>query len=110
MLSYFFLTKSFTKADEQGLKQWFAEYLKWLRTSKNGKKEGEAKNNHGTFYDVQVVTIALFCGENLIADKMLQSTFARLANQIEPDGKQPLELERTLALSYSTFKLCVKNQ
>jgi Alginate lyase len=96
---------NFTKADEQGLKEWFAAYLKWLRTSKNGKKESEAKNNHGTFYDVQIVAIALFCGENEVADKMLQTTFARLANQIEPDGKQPLELERTLAMSYSTFNL-----
>jgi hypothetical protein len=98
-------SKSWTKADEQGLKQWFTEYLKWLRTNKNGKKESEAKNNHGTFYDVQIVTIALFCGENEVADKMLQTTFGRLANQIEPDGKQPLELVRTLAMSYSTFNL-----
>lgn len=98
-------SKSFTKADEQGLKQWFAEYLGWLRTSKNGRKEAEAKNNHGTFYDVQIVAIALFCGQNDVADKMLQTSFARLANQIEPDGKQPLELERTLAMSYSTFNL-----
>jgi Alginate lyase len=98
-------SKSWTKADEQGLKQWFREYLNWLRTSKNGRKESEAKNNHGTFYDVQVVTIALFCGENDVADKMLQTAFARMASQVEPDGKQPLELERTLALSYSTFNL-----
>jgi len=98
-------SKSWTKTDEQGLKQWFREYLQWLRTSKNGKKEAQAKNNHGTFYDVQIVAIALFCGENDIADKMLQSEFARMASQVEPDGKQPLELERTLALSYSTFNL-----
>lgn len=98
-------SKSWTKADEQGLRQWFSEYLKWMLTSKNGKKESEAKNNHGTFYDVQIVAIGLFCGENDVADKMLQSTFSRLANQIEPDGKQPLELERTMAMSYSTFNL-----
>lgn len=98
-------SKSFTKADEQGLKQWFREYLNWLLTSKNGKKEGQAKNNHGTFYDVQVAALALFCSEQGIADKMFQSAFTRLANQIEPDGKQPLELDRTLALSYSTFNL-----
>jgi hypothetical protein len=98
-------SKSWTKADEQGMKKWFTDYLLWLRTSANGKKEAQAKNNHGTFYDVQIVTIALFCGENDIADKMLQSEFARMASQVEPDGKQPLELERTLALSYSTFNL-----
>jgi hypothetical protein len=47
----------------------------------------------------------LFCGEDKVADKILQSDYARLAWQIEPDGKQPLELERTLALGYSTFNL-----
>ncbi len=93
------------KPDEVAVKQWFSSYLKWMRTSKNGKSEAESKNNHGTFYDVQIVTIALFCGENSIAEKMLQSDFTRMAYQVESDGKQPLELERTLALSYSTFNL-----
>lgn len=96
---------SWTKADEQGMKQWFTSYLHWLRTSINGKKEAKAKNNHGTFYDLQIVTIASFIGDNKIAAEMLQSGFARLASQVEPDGKQPLELERTLALGYSTFNL-----
>lgn len=99
------LSKTWTAKDEQGTKQWFTDYLQWLQTSKNGKKEAQAKNNHGTFYDLQIVTIALFCGKEKIADQMLQSEFTRIANQIEPDGKQPLELERTLALSYSTFNL-----
>ena len=92
-------------SDETGMKQWFAAYLNWLRNSRNGKKEAEAKNNHGTFYDMQVLIIALFCGENEIADKKIQSEFGRIGYQIEADGKQPLELERTLALSYSIFNL-----
>jgi hypothetical protein len=54
---------------------------------------------------MQVVTIALFCGQNEVAEKKLQTEFARIDNQIEPDGKQPLELERTLALGYSIFNL-----
>ena len=99
------LSKSWTKGDEQATKLWFTQYLDWLLTSKNGKKEGQAKNNHGTFYDVQVVALALFCGKNDVAEKMIQSGFTRLASQVEPDGKQPLELDRTLAMSYSTFNL-----
>lgn len=98
-------SKSWTPADEEGIKKWFSAYLKWLVSSKNGKKEAEAKNNHGTFYDVQVAAIALFCGEKDIAGDILKNDYKRLAWQIEPDGKQPLELERTLALSYSTFNL-----
>ncbi|MEI9955599.1 MAG: alginate lyase family protein [Ferruginibacter sp.] len=98
-------SKQWKQSDEQGMKQWFSSYLHWLLNSKNGKKEAESKNNHGTFYDMQVVTIALFCGETDVADKKLQTEFARIANQIETDGKQPLELERTLALGYSIFNL-----
>ena len=98
-------SSQWTAANDIGMKKWFSAYLQWMRTSKNGKSESTSKNNHGTFYDLQIVTIALFCGETKIADNMLKSDFLRLAYQVEPDGKQPLELERTLALSYSTFNL-----
>lgn len=98
-------SKAWKATDENGTKQWFKEYLHWLVASNNGKKEAEAKNNHGTFYDMQVAVIALYCGEKSIADNILKNDFERLAWQIEPDGKQPLELVRTMALSYSTFNL-----
>lgn len=98
-------SKSWKVSDEAGTKQWFKDYLNWLLTSDHGKKERKAKNNHGTFYDMQVASIALFCDDNKVADEILQNDFLRLAWQIETDGKQPLELERTAALSYSTFNL-----
>jgi hypothetical protein len=98
-------SKSWTTADEAGMKKWFAQYLQWLTTSNNGKKESQAKNNHGTFYDAQAVAIALYCGEKDLANKILENDYKRLAWQIEPDGRQLLELERTLALGYSTFNL-----
>ena len=63
------LSKSWKAADESGMKSWFTEYVSWLQTSKSGKKEAEAKNNHGTFYDNQIITLALFCGDKDIASK-----------------------------------------
>lgn len=89
-----------------GLKQWFAEYLRWLRESGHGKDEAGEHNNHGTWYDVQVVTYALFTGERQFAREILSTVGEnRIAKHISPDGSQPHELARTLSLTYSALNL-----
>lgn len=87
------------------LKQWFTEYLEWMEISENGKNERAAKNNHGTWYTAQYAYIAVFVGRKEVAVKELHTLKNRIAWQITPDGKQPLELERTKSLSYSIFNL-----
>ena len=99
-------SKSWTASDQQGMRTWFAEFLRWMLDSKHGRDEAAAKNNHGTFYDVQVVSFALFVGNTDLAKRvLLEARKKRLAAQIEPDGRQPLELERTRAWHYSVFNL-----
>jgi alginate lyase len=100
------LAKSFPSTDRAGLEDWFSRFLQWMLESKNGRDEAAAKNNHGTFYDVQVVSFALFLSRTDLARSVVEmAKTKRIAVQIEPDGRQPLELARTKAWSYSVGNL-----
>ena len=97
---------AWTTKDKTEFKAWLETYLNWLLTSKNGRAEAGSRNNHGTFYDVQAVELALVLGKPDLAKQICEAAQQkRIAVQIAPDGKQPLELERTAALGYSHFNL-----
>ena len=93
-------------SERAAFSKWCTEYLAWLRESANGKDERSEKNNHGTLYDMQVASIALYVGDSAIArDVLINSARARVDSQIASDGSQPLELERTRPIHYSLFNL-----
>lgn len=92
--------------DRNGMTTWFQQFLHWMHSSDKGKAEDAAKNNHGTWYDLQVTDYALFVGDRQLAiDTLNRVKTRRIAVQIEPDGREPLELVRTNAFSYSIGNL-----
>lgn len=98
-------SKSWSKEDQQGMKQWFAEFLKWMETSTNGISEMNAQNNHGTWYDALRLSIAMFIENKDEAKKIIDNVKKRLDQQMDNEGKFPKEMERTIALHYNLFDL-----
>jgi len=99
-------SKSWTMADKQAMTAWVEQYYHWLTTSKIGLGESAATNNHGTWYDTQVAALALYLGKTDAArEHLLKDRENRIGKQIEPDGREPRELQRTLSFNYSLFNL-----
>lgn len=99
-------SSAWNEDDQRGLQDWFAAYLDWLITSDYGQEEAAQNNHHGTWYDVQVASLALFVGRDEVAEEIVAQSFARrLAVQIEIDGRQPMELARTRSLDYCAMNL-----
>ncbi len=99
-------SEAWTEEDQQGLQAWFAEYLDWIWTHPYGEKERSARNNHGTWYDVQAASYALFTDRPEIAREVLEAVpERRIVTQIEPDGSQPHELARTNSYGYCAMNL-----
>jgi hypothetical protein len=102
----------------KGVETWFNQYLTWLTTSEKGignpsaenekERGGERgmKNNHGTFYDVQVAYVADFLGKTDMAKQTLEGAKNRIASQIEPSGEMKEETARgEVSRDYQIFNL-----
>jgi len=99
-------SQALSPTEISGVKQWFADYLKWMTTSKNGLEEREAKNNHGTCWVMQVAEFAHLTSnqelKNYCRDRFKT---VLVPNQIAADGSFPQELRRTKPYGYSLFNL-----
>jgi hypothetical protein len=98
-------SSAWTAPDEAGLQAWMRAFLTWLMESPEGKEESKNGNNHETWYDVQIVSMALYTGQTDLARRILEGSRNRIATQIEPDGRQPRETDRTRGYDYSLFNL-----
>jgi len=89
-----------------GLKNWFAEYINWLTTSKPGIQEKLTKNNHSTCWAMQVASFAKLCNDHVQLDSLrIRYKTVLLPSQMAVDGSLPLEMSRTKPYGYSIFNL-----
>ena len=96
---------SWTPHDQEGMKKWFADFLDWMQTSKNGLQEMHTTNNHRVWYDEQRLSYALFTGSTVLAKEVVESAKKQLDKQMDSDGSFPLEMKRTISLHYTVFIL-----
>jgi hypothetical protein len=96
---------AFDPSVDAGLKQWFTDYLHWLTTSKNGKKEMKELNNHSVAYALQLACFARFVGDQTNFDR-IRTRFEQvmLSQQMAADGSFRRELKRTKPYNYSVFQ------
>jgi hypothetical protein len=88
------------------LRQWFADYLRWMTTDPYGIDEREAKNNHGTCWVLQVAAFSTLTGnQELLLYCKERYKNVLVPNQIAANGSFPQELRRTKPYSYSLFNL-----
>ena len=99
-------SSAWSKAFDDAMKTWLKQYLDWLLTSEKGKDESVHPNNHGTWYDVQTISLAICTGQLDLARPIAGNAKAkRFDSHIMQDGSQPMELARTKSFSYSSMNL-----
>ncbi len=89
-----------------GLRLWYAAFLKWLTTSRNGRSEKATSNNHATWWTAQTASHATFVQDEA-ARQMAWDRYRDylVPTEIQPDGSCPREEERTRSLHYSSMNL-----
>lgn len=95
-----------SQKDLNGAKEWFRQYLEWMKTHPYGINEMNATNNHGTCWAMQAAMFAKLIGDKetmkFCADRF-KNVF--LPDQMAADGSFPQELARTKPYGYSLFNL-----
>lgn len=94
-------SSEWSEGDQKAMRAWLSDYYTWLTTSKIGVAEKKAGNNHGCWWDVQATALALYLGKTEDARKIAEEfKTKRLAEQLQPDGRMPRELERANSWGY----------
>jgi hypothetical protein len=90
--------------EQLSMRNWLDRYADWLINSPTGRGEDVQPQNHGSWYDVQALTLLIHLGRFEEARRRAEAAKTnRIAMQIEPDGSMPRENRRTKSVNYNSM-------
>ena len=94
----------------KALESWFVRLATWFASAHMAAAEGNSPNNHGLYFDLSCLAMALYGKNDELVDYARQRLHYRLAKlfplgHFTSDGAQPHETKRPTALHYITFNL-----
>ena len=106
MISILRGSPSWTQADEDGTREWFNSMADWFLGSPRAIIQAGYYHNIKTSYMTQLMSYLCAAGREQEAVAYMSSNVKDvLGRQIDPDGQQPLELDRVAKKHYCTFNL-----
>jgi len=96
---------AFTAHKQAQLKEWLGDYVAWLSSSSHARDEFSQRNNHGTWFDIQALSLSLHVGNTSWARFLATDALRRIRVQVEPNGTLPMELCRTRSMHYTWWDL-----
>ena len=115
---------AWTKDLDENMNKWLSQYIDWLEHSSLALGEKVAakfvfhrltldsqltlsrSSNHGSFYFNQIAALKILVGnKNGALDSLGEYFDGIYKNQINADGEQPLEAERTKPYHYRAYNL-----
>lgn len=98
-------SKHWQEQHNEAFKLWLSRYLTWLTSSKLGKHAATSQNNHGSWYHYQVISIAHYLGRTNTVLSYAKRLQQLINTQINAEGLQRFELDRSRTYFYSAFNL-----
>ena len=90
---------------DTALQRWWRAFELYVE-GREAQGERRMTNNHGSWYDVTWLSIALFNGNASAADTAAEEvTRMRIPEQILPDGREWIELQRNVPSGYCQYNL-----
>ncbi|KAJ7062111.1 chondroitin AC/alginate lyase [Mycena amicta] len=91
---------------DSGFVAWCKEYIGWLQTAPIAKQAAASKNNHGTYFVNQLMSLMILVGDNAGATALGRNYFgSTYKGQIAPNGDQPMEASRSRPFHYRNFNI-----